>query len=61
MADGRDRPGADALHRDQRLHVAIDGTSLTVVDTGPDWFNVTLINYTQAEDHPAPEENRATG
>ena len=28
-------------------YVAIDGTSLTVVDTGPDWFNVTLINYTQ--------------
>lgn len=27
--------------------IAIDGTSLTVVDTGPDWFNVTLINYTQ--------------
>lgn len=28
-------------------YVAIDGTSLTVVETGPDWFNVTLINYTQ--------------
>ena len=28
-------------------YIAIDGTSLTVVDTGPDWFNVTLINYTQ--------------
>ncbi|MEO1150237.1 MAG: riboflavin synthase [Pseudomonadota bacterium] len=28
-------------------YVAIDGTSLTVVDTGPDWFNVTLIAYTQ--------------
>ena len=30
-------------------YVAIDGTSLTVVDTGADWFNVTLINYTQAK------------
>jgi len=30
-------------------YVAIDGTSLTVVDTGPDWFNVTLIDYTQAK------------
>ncbi len=28
-------------------YIAIDGTSLTVVDTGSDWFNVTLINYTQ--------------
>ncbi len=28
-------------------YVAIDGTSLTVVDTGPDWFNVTLVDYTQ--------------
>ncbi len=30
-------------------YVAIDGTSLTVVDTGADWFNVTLINYTQSK------------
>lgn len=30
-------------------YVAIDGTSLTVVDTGPDWFNVTLIDYTQSK------------
>ncbi len=28
-------------------YIAIDGTSLTVVDVGADWFNVTLINYTQ--------------
>lgn len=28
-------------------YITIDGTSLTVVDTGADWFNVTLINYTQ--------------
>ena len=27
--------------------IAIDGTSLTVVDVGPDWFNVTLIAYSQ--------------
>ena len=30
-------------------YIAIDGTSLTVVDTGPDWFNVTLIDYTQGK------------
>lgn len=30
-------------------YVAIDGTSLTVVDVGPDWFNVTLIAYTQSK------------
>ncbi len=30
-------------------YVAIDGTSLTVVDVGPDWFNVTLIDYTQGK------------
>ena len=28
-------------------YIAIDGTSLTVVDTGAGWFNVTLIDYTQ--------------
>ncbi|MEL6790349.1 MAG: riboflavin synthase [Pseudomonadota bacterium] len=53
------RPDQDALWVTIRLdpalmryvvtkgYVAIDGTSLTVVDTGPDWFNVTLIAYTQ--------------
>ncbi len=30
-------------------YIAIDGTSLTVVDTGDDWFNVTLVDYTQAK------------
>ncbi len=30
-------------------YVAIDGTSLTVVDTGTDWFNVTLVAYTQTK------------
>lgn len=30
-------------------YAAIDGTSLTVVDTGPDWFNVTLVDYTQGK------------
>ncbi len=30
-------------------YIAIDGASLTVVDTGPDWFNVTLIDYTQGK------------
>lgn len=29
-------------------YVAIDGTSLTVVHTGADWFDVTLVAYTQA-------------
>ncbi|MEE9334695.1 MAG: riboflavin synthase [Granulosicoccaceae bacterium] len=28
-------------------YVTLDGTSLTVVDVGPDWFNVTLVGYTQ--------------
>ena len=28
-------------------YIAIDGVSLTVVDTGPDWFNMTLVAYTQ--------------
>lgn len=55
------RPDNDALwltvETDQALmryivtkgYIAIDGTSLTVVDTGSDWFNVTLINYTQSK------------
>ena len=30
-------------------YVAIDGTSLTVVNTGADWFDVTLIDYTQSK------------
>ncbi len=29
-------------------YVSIDGTSLTVVDVGDNWFNVTLVAYTQA-------------
>ena len=28
-------------------YIAIDGTSLTVVETGPDWSTVTLVAYTQ--------------
>lgn len=28
-------------------YVTLDGTSLTVVDTGTNWFNVTLVAYTQ--------------
>jgi len=28
-------------------YVTLDGTSLTVVDVGDDWFNVTLVAYTQ--------------
>ena len=30
-------------------YVAIDGASLTVVNTGPDWFNVTLIAYSRGK------------
>ncbi len=29
-------------------YITLDGTSLTVVDVGPDWFSVTLVAYTQA-------------
>ena len=28
-------------------YVALDGTSLTVIDTGPDWFTLTLVAHTQ--------------
>ena len=28
-------------------YITLDGTSLTVVDVGDDWFNVTLVAYTQ--------------
>jgi len=28
-------------------YITLDGTSLTVVDTGNNWFNVTLVAYTQ--------------
>lgn len=28
-------------------YITLDGTSLTVVDTGSNWFNVTLVAYTQ--------------
>ena len=31
----------------EKGYIAIDGTSLTVVHTGPDWFDVTLVAYTQ--------------
>ena len=30
-------------------YIAIDGASLTVVHTGDDWFDVTLIAYSQAK------------
>jgi len=29
-------------------YITLDGTSLTVVDVGDDWFNVTLVAYTQS-------------
>lgn len=28
-------------------YITLDGTSLTIVDTGDNWFNVTLVAYTQ--------------
>ena len=28
-------------------YVAVDGTSLTVIETGPDWFTLTLVAHTQ--------------
>ena len=33
----------------EKGYVAIDGASLTVVHTGADWFNVTLIAYSQTK------------
>lgn len=53
------RPDADALwvtigsspellrYIVRKGYIAVDGTSLTVVDTGPDWFSLTLIAHTQ--------------
>lgn len=32
----------------QKGYITLDGTSLTVVDVGADWFSVTLVTYTQA-------------
>lgn len=29
-------------------YVAVDGTSLTVIDTGDDWFTLTLISHSQS-------------
>ena len=31
----------------EKGYVAVDGTSLTVIDTGPDWFTLTLVAHTQ--------------
>lgn len=31
----------------EKGYVAVDGTSLTVTATGPDWFSLTLISHTQ--------------
>jgi len=30
-------------------YITVDGTSLTVVDTGPDWFSFMLVQYTQSK------------
>ena len=30
-------------------YVSVDGMSLTVVDTGPDWFSISFIPHTRAE------------
>ena len=32
----------------EKGYVAVDGVSLTVVGTGPDWFRVALIPHTRA-------------
>lgn len=32
----------------QKGYITLDGTSLTVVDVGENWFNVTLVAYTQS-------------
>lgn len=32
----------------EKGYITIDGTSLTVVETSPDWFTVTLIPHTQS-------------
>ena len=32
----------------EKGYVAIDGMSLTVVDTGPDWFTISFIAHTRA-------------
>ena len=29
-------------------YIAVDGMSLTVVDTGPDWFSISFIPHTRA-------------
>lgn len=31
----------------EKGYVAVDGASLTVIDTGPDWFTLTLVAHTQ--------------
>lgn len=31
----------------EKGYVCVDGTSLTVIDTGPDWFTLTLVAHTQ--------------
>lgn len=31
----------------EKGYVSVDGTSLTVIDTGPDWFTLTLVAHTQ--------------
>jgi riboflavin synthase len=31
----------------EKGYVAVDGASLTVIDTGPDWFTLTLVAHTR--------------
>lgn len=40
-------PDSVMKHIVTKGYVTLDGTSLTVVDVGDDWFNVTLVAYTQ--------------
>lgn len=40
-------PDSVMKHIVTKGYVTLDGTSLTVVDVGDNWFNVTLVAYTQ--------------
>jgi len=33
----------------EKAYIAVDGTSLTVCEVGPDWFNFMLVQYTQSK------------
>jgi riboflavin synthase len=41
-------PGGVMKYIVPKGYIAIDGMSLTVVDTGPDWFSISFISHTRA-------------